>query len=206
MNKLMVVIAVLALLFSAGQSNAESKMSLSVGGDVLIPMGTFGDVVSTGFGGSVQFQYNVTPLFSAGLTTGYYTWSGKDFTEEGVTITGPNFSGLPVRVFGKYYFMPESQKMRVYGIAELGLFFGSTGDVTIDNPLYGLVPGEPQTITSPGGSTSDFNYAPGIGVEFPLGGGNTKLDVAVRYDGIATSGETSGSFGARVGVTFPIGN
>lgn len=194
MSKTLVAIVVCALVFSVGQSNAESKMALSVGGDVLLPMGTFGDAVSTGFGGSVRGQYNITPMFSAGLTVGYYTWSGKDING----FTGPNFKGLPVRVFGKYYFMPEGEKVRVYGIAELGLFFSSVDvpSVTILGVTYG------------GGteSSSDFNYAPGVGFELPLGSGSTKLDVSVRYDGIATSGETSGSIGGRVGVSFPIGN
>ncbi len=199
MNKLIVAVAVVALLFSVSQSNAESRMALSVGGDVLIPMGTFGDAVSAGFGGSVRFQYNVTPMFSAGLTTGYYTWSGKDQTESGITVKGASFKGLPVRVFGKYYFMPEDQKMRVYGIAELGLFFSSVDVPSVTIPGFGTVGGGTE-------SSSDFNYAPGLGVEFGVGGGNTKIDVSVRYDGIATSGETSGSLGARVGVNFPLGN
>lgn len=194
MNKILVAVVICALVFSVGQANAESKLSLSVGGDVLIPMGTFGDAVSTGFGGSVRGQYDITPMFSAGLTVGYYTWSGKDVSG----FTGPNFKGLPVRVFGKYYFMPAEQKVRVYGIAELGLFFGS-----VDVPSFTIL-----GVTYGGGteSSSDFNYAPGVGAEIGLGGGNTKLDVSVRYDGIATEGETSGSLGARVGVSFPLGN
>jgi hypothetical protein len=194
MSKILVAIVVCALVFSVGQLQAESKIALSVGGDVLLPMGTFGDAVSTGFGGSVRGQYNITPMFSAGLTVGYYTWSGKDVSG----FTGPNFKGLPVRVFGKYYFMPEGEKVRVYGIAELGLFFGS-----VDVPSFTIL-----GVTYGGGteSSSDFNYAPGVGVEIPLGSGSTKLDISARYDGIATSGETSGSLGGRVGVTFPIGN
>jgi outer membrane protein W len=188
MSKILVAIVVCALVFSVSQSSAESKMALSVGGDVLLPMGTFGDVASTGFGGSVRGQYDINPMFSAGLTVGYYTWSGKDVA--GVTL--PNFKGVPVRVFGKYYFMPADQKMRVYGIAELGFFFAS-----VSATVGGV---------SVSASETDFNYAPGVGLEFPLGGGNTKLDISVRYDGIATTGETSGSLGGRVGVTFPIGN
>ncbi len=206
MKKLLLVVVALAFVaFAASGSFAQSKLSLSIGADVLLPMGTFGDGVSTGFGGSVRGQYNVTPMFSAGFTLGYYTWSGKDQTIGTVTVTGVNFKGIPVRAFGKYYFMPEGEKARVYGIAELGMFFGSTSDVTIPNPAAGF-PGQPANITVAGGSSSNFNYAPGIGAEFGLGSGNTKLDVAVRYDGIATTGGSSGSIGGRVGVLFPLGN
>ena len=108
MKNLLLTLAVLALVFAVNDpSMAAGKMSLGVGADVLLPMGNFGDGYSTGFGGSVRGQYDVTPMFSAGLTVGYFTWSGKDQTVFGQTFTLPNFKGLPIRVFGKYYFMPE---------------------------------------------------------------------------------------------------
>lgn len=198
MRNLLLMVVVLAMVFAVtGSTNAQSKMSLSIGADVLLPMGTFGDAVSTGFGGSVRGQYDITPMFSAGLTAGYYTWSGKDITTAGVTVKGANFKGIPIRVFGKYYFMPEGST-RVYGIMELGLFFSS-----VDIPSQTIA-----GITVGGGSasSSDLNYAPGIGVELPVGSGNTKIDLSARYDGIATSGSSSGSVGVRAGVTFPLGN
>lgn len=198
MKHVLIAVIAFALLGLVSVDANAQKVVLSVGGDVLIPMGTFGDAQSTGFGGSVRGQYNITPMFSVGLTSGYYTWSGKDFTSGGVTVKGPTFKGIPVRVFGKYYFMPEAEKVRFYGIGELGMFFSS-----VDVPT--------QTIggfTVGGGTatSTDFNFAPGIGVEFGLGSGNTKLDISARYDGIATSGSTSGSLGARVGVNFGLGN
>jgi outer membrane protein W len=203
MKKLLTIAVAVALLgLVSADASAQGKFVLSVGGDVLLPMGTFGDAQSTGFGGSVRGQYNFTPMFSAGLTVGYYIWSGKDQTVGGITIKGGTFKGLPVRAFGKYYFMPETEKVRFYGIAELGMFFG-TVDVpatTINTPLG------PITVGGGSASSTDFNYAPGLGVEFGLGSGNTKLDVSARYDGIATSGGSSGSIGARVGVNFGLGN
>jgi hypothetical protein len=202
MKKALLAVVVLAAFVSTN-TFAQGKIVLGVGGDVLLPMGTFGDAYKLGFGGSVRGQYNITPMAAVGLTVGYFTWSGKDITVLGTTFTGPKFSGLPIRVFGKYYFMPESQAARFYGIAELGMFFGKVGDQSIANPLAGF-PGQPATITVSGGSSTDFNYAPGVGVEF--GSGNTKIDISARYDGIATSGSSSGSIGFRAGVNFPLGN
>ncbi|MER3523061.1 MAG: hypothetical protein C4326_03100 [Ignavibacteria bacterium] len=189
MKKIFAVVVAFALvaLMSAG-SNAQGKIALSVGGDVLIPMGDFGKAHSTGFGGSVRGQYNITPMFSAGLTAGYYTWSGKDQNLGFIAVKGGTYKGVPVRAFGKYYFAPESEQVRFYGIAEIGMFFGS-----VDTPFGSI-------------SLTDFNFAPGVGVEFGLGSGNTKLDVSARYDVIATSGSSSGSLGARVGVNFGLGN
>ncbi|GEM_PF-878600 len=195
MKKLLVTFILLALLVAVGgNANAQGKLALSVGADVLLPMGTFGDAFSTGFGGSVRGQYHITPMFSAGLTVGYYVWSGKDIS--GITL--PNFKGVPARAFGKYYFMPEGEKVRAYGIGELGVFFASVGEkkYTIGTTTY----------TSPSATETDFNYAPGVGAEFALGGGKTMIDVSVRYDGIATTGSTSGSFAGRVAVLFPLGN
>ncbi|MGA9116629.1 MAG: outer membrane beta-barrel protein [Bacteroidota bacterium] len=205
MKKSVLFVLLLAAALVPFTAGAQGKMSLSVGGDLLLPMGTFGDAVGMGFGGSVRGQYDITPMFSAGLTAGYYTWSGKDRTFGTQTYDGPSLSGIPIRAFGKYYFMPEGEKIRAYGIAELGVFIASPGDVTIPNPLAAL-PGQPATITVSGESSTEFNYAPGVGAEFIVGGGNTKLDVSARYDAIATEGETSGSIGFRVGVNFGLGN
>jgi hypothetical protein len=186
--------AVLLVAF-ASTGSAESKMSLSVGGDVLLPMGDFGDAVSTGFGGSVRFQYDINPMASVGLTSGYYIWSGKEV--EG--FSAPDIKGIPIRAFGKYYFMPKDEKKpRVYGILELGVFLASA-----DVPAYEILG------TTYGGGTetsTDFNWAPGLGVEIPLGGGKTAVDISARYDAISAKGGTNGSIAARVGVNFMLGN
>jgi hypothetical protein len=190
---LLAVIVTMLVLAVAAPTNAQGKIVISVGPDVLLPMGTFGDASGIGFGGSVRGQYNFTPMASAGLTVGYYTWSSKDQTIGGVTVKGAGLSGIPIRVFGKYYFMPEG-KLRVYGIAELGFFIAS---VTIPAQNFGFFT-TPETTAS----ETDFNYAPGLGVELPAGKMN--VDISVRYDGIATSGSSSGSLAGRVGLNFPI--
>ena len=89
-------------------------------------------------------------------------------------------------------------------MAEIGLFFGSTGDVTVPGVTFGGVTYGGGTVS--GGSSTNFNYVPAVGAEFPLGAGKTKLDASLRYDGIATSGSSSGNLGIRVGVNFPIGD
>jgi len=192
-NLLMTSFVVLLVVALATPASAASKMSLSAGADVLLPMGSFSDANSIGFGGSVRFQYNLTPMAAIGGETGYFVWGGKDF--EGVS--GPSFKGLPLRAFGKYYFMPEG-KTRFYGMAELGLFFGSSGDVSVNIPGYG-------TVTGGGGSTTGFNFCPVVGVEIPVSGGKNAVDISVRYDGISVSGGTNGSIAFRVGYNFPLG-
>lgn len=188
MKKLLLAVAIIAMVaVLAAPSNAQGKMTLSIGPDVLLPMGSSADVFSIGFGGTARFQYNFTPMASAGLTAGYFSFTGKDLGVPGASFK-PSQSGVPVRVFGKYYFMPEG-KLRAYGIVELGLFFWSFKTTV---PFFG-------EISTTG---SDFNYAPGIGVEIPAG--KVAVDVSVRYDGFSSGGSSAGNLGARVGVNFPI--
>jgi hypothetical protein len=178
-------------------------MVANVAADVLIPVGSWGDAVGVGFGGDAQFQYNFTPMVSGGVTIGYFTWGGKDV---GGFDTG-GYSGLPFRVFGKYYFMPPAKKgVRVYGAVELGLFFGSSGDVTVTIPSF--IPGQPATTsTVPGASSTDFNYVIAVGADLPISAdGRTKLTGNVRWDAIATSGTSANNFAFRVGVQFGIGS
>jgi hypothetical protein len=193
-NLLIASVVLLMVVALATPVPAASKMTLGVGADVLLPMGGFSDVNKLGFGGTVRFQYNVTPMAAVGGEAGYFTWGGKDLGG----VSGPSFHGIPVRAFGKYYFMPEGGP-RVYGMAELGIFFGSSGEVSYTIPGYG-------TISGGGGSTTGFNFCPVVGVEIPVSGGKNAVDLSVRYDGISVSGGTNGSLGFRVGYTFPLGS
>lgn len=182
---LLVAVLLLSVAVLANTASAQGKMSVSVGGDILLPVGDFGTLYKMGFGGSARGQYDFTPALSAGLTVGYYTWSAKDVLAGAVK---PTFSGLPVRVFGKYYFMPAG-KMRAYGMAELGLFFWSQKVSFLGREL-----------SSTG---SDLNACPVIGIELPAGG--ITVDISARYDIIFTTGSSASNIGARVGVNFPIG-
>lgn len=192
-----VAVVLLLVAVLASPSLAQKKMNLGVGGDILLPMGDFGNAYSIGFGGSARFQYNFTPMIGGGLNVGYYTWSAKSVPAGAVK---PTFSGIPVRVYGKYYFMPEGAKARFYGMVELGLFFWSSKVSTpvIQTPIGPIGGGD---ISATG---SDFNACPEVGLEFPLG--SVMMDVSARYDMIFTSGSSTGNIGARVGVNFPIGN
>jgi len=196
MKRLLLAVLVLAMLVSVTSfSNAQSKMSVGVGADLLLPMGTFGDAYSIGFGGSGRFQYDFTPMLAGGVNVGYYTFTAKDVA--GISVK-PKFSGLPITVYGKYYFMPEAAKARVYGMAELGLFFWSS-KVTL--PSYTILG---QTFGGGEESTtgSDFNLVPQVGVEFPIG--KVTLDVAAQFDIIFTSNNSTSMVGLRAGVVFPI--
>ena len=167
------MLAGLLLLLPAGQSKAEGNMRIGVAADVLIPMGDYADIVSTGFGGTAWLEYQTSPEFSVLGLIGYYSWGGKDIDLGGFgSVSGPSVNGFSIRVGGRYYLMPAGGT-RVYGQGELGLLFAST----------------------------DFAFAPVIGVTLPLSP-DIDLDLSGRYDVVATTGTSLTSIGFRAGVSF----
>jgi hypothetical protein len=198
MKKLLLAALVVALAFAlTTPSNAQGKFYLNPGLDVYFPMGDFGNAVNVGFGGTVRGEYVFTKEISGTFAVGYDIWSGKSITNpiDGSSYSA-DFKGIPIAVGGKYYFMPEAAKTRVYGMIELGLFMASVTAPEIKDPITGMVYG--------GGSTSStaFMFDPMVGAEFALG--KVTLDAAVRYLLLAKDGSNS-NFGLRVGVKFPIG-
>jgi len=203
MKNLVLAVVVLAMIaLVASPAGAQNKMSLSIGPDIMLPLGTFGDAYSIGFGGTARGQYDFTPMISAGVEAGYFTFSAKSVA---AGFTAPSFHAVPVRLFGKYYFMPEGTGARFYGMLELGFWFSSVtvttpGFAGITIPGVGTIGAVPsQSVSS---SETDFNYVPAVGVEIQAG--KMKVDVSVRYDGVATTGSSTSLIGARVGLNFPI--
>jgi opacity protein-like surface antigen len=193
MKKILLVACVVVMAFAlVGSASAQGKISLNIGADVLLPMGTFGDAVNIGFGGTAQGEYAVMPQMNITLTSGYLTWSLKNVP---AGATGGSVHGIPVLAGVKYYFMPKGTGVQVYGAAQLGFFIASVAlpSVVIGGVTYG------------GGSASetDFAFAPIVGVEIPAGATGA-VDISVRYFDVATTGSSSGSVGARVGYKFGI--
>lgn len=54
MKKLFLLLFASFLMFSL--ANAQSKLAVGVGGNVVLPMGTFGDVAGMRFGGGANFE------------------------------------------------------------------------------------------------------------------------------------------------------
>ena len=191
MKKLTLVVAVVALaLIVSFNAQAQNKMAGSVGAEVLIPMGNFSDAAKIGFGGTAEYEYYVQPNISVTGKVGYITWGAKTGDATGVEAS---FSGIPILVGGKYYFIP-SGRTRVYGQFELGLFIlSSTVKYTGPVALAGFG-GEVS------GSSTEFTIAPAIGFEIPAGDKGA-IDLSARFWGILSSGGSS-NVGARAAYKF----
>jgi hypothetical protein len=161
---------------------AQGQMSVGAGLDIMMPVGSFNDHWSTGFGGTGEFDYSVTPKTNVTGKIGYLTWSAKNLPS-GVSAT---YSAVPLMIGGKYY--PEFAKdlpVRFYGHLELGLMIGSLS-----------VSGQYSSI---GSSKTDFTIAPSVGAEIPAGQ-NGNIDVSLRYFDISEKS----SIGLRVGYKLAI--
>jgi hypothetical protein len=192
MKKLALVATVAALVVMMSLSaSAQGKMFLNVGGDVLLPLGSFSDAASVGFGGTVRFEYQLMPQLNGTFTTGYLMWSGKTVN----SVDMPSYHAIPFLVGAKYYFTPEAKgKAHIYGAAEIGLVVFGVGSKTY---TYG-----PYTYESPSVSETDFALSPSVGVEFPVSD-KGMLDISAKYLLITSTGSAS-NLGVRIGYKFPL--
>ena len=159
MKKVLVTFVVLAMsLAMVGTSSAEGKISVGVGADLVLPLDSgFKDAYSIGFGGTARGQYMINEQFSAMVTVGFITFSGKDVG--GVTLD--NATMIPILVGGKYFF--TEGKMRWYGAADLGISsfkqsvsFPGTPAIVIGGIT--VFPGTPARTES--ATSSEFTFQP----------------------------------------------
>jgi hypothetical protein len=190
MKKLLVAVVLLGLVaFSSSASFAQAgKINFGVGADVVLPIGAFADAYNIGIGGTARGQYVVNDMISLMATAGFISFGGKDVG--GFKLESGSM--IPILVGGKYYFTPSGS--RFYGGADLGISIFKT---SVNVPSFNFQTGQ-VTTTSVSGSSSEFTFQPMIGMEMPMGSGNTKLDIAARFQ-VVSGGN---GLGVRIGLLF----
>jgi len=172
-------VAVLFAVISLSPKTTQAQdIKFRVNGEIALPMGDFGDLASTGFGATVSAEKMMDEKMTLTATVGYLIWSGEE-----IFGYSTDFSAIPVQAGLKYYFMPKTDGMRFYGMAEAGFHYFM---LSVDTPF---------------GSADDseikFGLAPSAGFEMPLG--DITLDVAARYQFVT---DDLTYFGIRAGVKF----
>ena len=165
MKKTLLNIAlVLGFMGTANYSQAQDGR-LSIGAELGLPMGDFGDVSGIGIGGTVRFEAPVGDNLGVTGTAGYISFSGKDFTVGTITFTGESSYLIPVQAGLKYYF--TEQQNGLYGHIMLGVHMYKTEEVTVN----------PSTleVTSKSKMKAALSYAPEIGYHME------SLDFGLRY-------------------------
>ncbi len=175
-----------ALLFTVASlspsvSNAQD-IKFRVNGELALPMGDFGDLASTGFGATISGEKMMDENMTLTATIGYLMWSGEEFF--GITT---DVSAIPVQAGLKYFFMPKSDGIRAYGMAEAGFHYLM---LSAEGTIFG------QTFSNDD-SEVRLSLAPSVGFEMPLG--DLTLDVAGRYQFVT---DDTSYIGIRAGVKF----
>ncbi len=77
MKKVLTVLFMVMLCVSV--SNAQKgKLAVSVGPEILIPGGDFGDLINTGFGATVRGEYILSKKLVGTVDVGYFTFGEGD--------------------------------------------------------------------------------------------------------------------------------
>jgi hypothetical protein len=119
MKKIFFVAALTAVtgLANAQKTNMTKHLRFSVGGELGLPVGSFSNTHSIGFGVTAQADYPLSSKTDLTLNTGYMTFSGK--TAVG-NLKYSSFNYVPLLAGVKYWFSSN-----VYGSGQLGLSFGT---------------------------------------------------------------------------------
>lgn len=173
-NLSLLFIAVACALLSTNVASAQNGR-FSIGAEVSLPMGDFGDAVGIGVGGSLRYEIPMGDNLGLTATAGFLSFSAKE--TDGITETM-----IPVQLGAKYYF--QEQQEGFYGMVEVGIH-----SMTIKTPAYdfGII-----QIPSESVSETDLSYAPEVGYHL------ANFDIGVRYQMIATTGSTTSYLGLRL--------
>lgn len=171
MKKVLALVVLTLVLVGFTNAQTTNKLKLGVGAYIGLPVGTFGDVTSMGYGGVVQGEYEFEGRIIGTLTTGYLMFPGKDATVSGFSYSYGDWSVIPILVGAKYFFGTN-----LYGTAQIGLNMTS---YTNKVPSYNYLTG---TITTVDLKVSDSNFGFNIGVGYDMG----NLDFLVKYGQFAS--------------------
>jgi hypothetical protein len=166
------------IALTAGTTMAQNGR-FSVGAELGLPMGTFGDGNGIGFGGTLRYEFPLGDKMGLTATAGYLTFSGKTFSTgiPGVEDQkGPSLGIIPVQAGFKYYFKEAQDGF--YAMAELGVHIGMASAPDYTDPITG--------VTVDGGSSTSTNlsYAPSLGYHL------ANLDFGLRFQLFSQKTET----------------
>lgn len=119
------------IAFCAVASFAQGRFS--IGAELSLPQGDWGDFVGMGFGGTVRYEAPINSNLSWMGTAGYVAFGEKD--DSGLTM-----SMIPVTAGAKYYFTESFTGF--YAGADLGMFFATVklGDASESDSEFGFAP------------------------------------------------------------------
>ncbi len=188
-----IVLSLAAVAFTLGAMAQSNQLSLGV--DLALPMGDFGDAYSLGVGPAVGFEVPVGDNLGVTVQVAYDILMVKSDLSDFIKSA----SMIPAQVGLKYYFMDQQEGF--YGHGQLGIHASSVKSEEITISIPGLA-----TITTPSETTSSTNFSWAIGAGYQM----EKLDIGIRYNSISPDSDIDGAkassyIGLRVAYLLPIG-
>jgi hypothetical protein len=144
--KKIILLTALAGFFCFSRAHAQRNgdgARFGIGGDLILPVGSFGESTKIGTGGSLLLQLPLATDLRLTVGVAYLTIEGK---EKFVGIKNRE-RYVPIKTGLKYFFTEN-----IYGAGELGVALSTANG---------------------SGSGTAFAYSPGIGVEFPVAGAHS---------------------------------
>ena len=194
MKKLFIVLALfLALFLFQNSLNSQVKVGAHLG--FALPMGDFGDVVSSGFGamGSLNYKLNSDLTLTVGL--GYYSFGKKDENKiSGLGYsTDYSYSILPIVGGLKYELGKDKGSIVPYVGGELGFYHISFSFKT--TVLAASVETED--------SETNFGFSPLAGVVIKLNK-DLDFDLNLKYTILSSTGIDPNHLVLNAGIIFSI--
>jgi hypothetical protein len=175
MKKLILLVSIVSISFL---SKAQTGMNqIGIAAELGLPMGDFGDVAKTGFGGLIRGAFGVGTAGQVTLTTGYTSFGIKD------ELLGSGESGnlhiIPILVGYRHHFSGFFVEPQLgYGIYG-SKFEDASGSMT--------------------DSEGAFTYGAGLGYS------KSGFEGGVRYQAGSKDGSTTSYIGIHVGYNFNLG-
>lgn len=103
MKKLLLTAAIAVFAMMGTQAQEGFKLGAHIG----LPLGDIDDATSLNLGLDVAYHWNIAEGFDLGVTTGYTTFTGKDYDTPLGEIEGDNISFIPIAASARYSFNEE---------------------------------------------------------------------------------------------------
>ena len=169
------------LFFSAAAQQQDVKYKVSIGGEYLTAAGASAEYLGSGYGASIQGEYNLLPKLNVTVSAAYLSLGVaklyKEIYEPWYETKFSNAVYYPVKAGAKYFFYKN-----FYAAAEGGA-----------------------SITKVEGKSTLFIYTGALGSTFKISP-KSSLDLAVRYETWALSVNARDTFlGIRAAYAFGFG-
>lgn len=176
-----------ACIFTASaQTKPNGGVKINLGAEGALPVGAASNGYNYGIGLSVKAE---VPLDESLKITGGVGFSSLMFTNSAIDVHKANGDNeesatfVPVKVGIRYYLAS-----RFYAEGQVGAVFGTESGTSAS---LGITPD----------SGTSFAYSPGVGVLFPMKGGEG-IDIGARYEAWSRDGSTLGFIGLHVAYKF----